>query len=140
MNHRHWQANLPAPFSPHIPNANGRSIPEPHLQFIISWLFEASLFTVWLSISSTPCRCPHTATEKHTATCKRCIYAYWLNGTVTRPPQRSRLTRAPNEQSDQAAEARSHSFCQFTRVRLQLKGDSECWARSLPTAHFKWHW
>lgn len=137
MNHRHWQPNLPAPFSLHIPNANGGSIPGPHLQFIISWLFAVTLFTVWLSISSAACRCPLSA-EKHNL--RRWIYAYWLNGAVTRPPQRSRLTRAPKGQSEQEAEAWSRWFCQHTCVKLQLKGDSECWARSLPTAHFKCHW
>lgn len=140
MNHRHWQPTLPAPFSPHIPNANGGSIPGSHLQFIISWLFEATLFTVRLSISSTSRRCPHCCRK----TCdhpQHCIYAYWLNGAITPPPQRSRLTSALKDQTDRAAaEAWSHSLCQHTCVKLQLKGDSKRWARSLPTAHFKCHW
>lgn len=36
-------------------------------------------------------------------TCKHCIYAYWLNGTITKAQWRSRLTRAPKEQSEWAS-------------------------------------
>lgn len=86
MNHRHWQPNPPATSSPHIPNANGGSILGPHLQFIISWLFEATLFTVRLSIS-TERRCPHCCRETHDDL-HHCIYAYWLNGTITKHPGR----------------------------------------------------
>lgn len=105
MNHRHWQPNprsSTAPFSQHIPNANGGSIPGPHLQFIISWLFETTLFTVGLSIS-TESRCPHSCRVTHDNR-QLCIYAYWLNGTITRTRWRSRLTRPRKEQSERASD------------------------------------
>lgn len=138
MNHRHWQPNPPAPSSPHIPNANGGSIPEPHLQFIISWLFGATLFTVWLSIS-TECRCPHRgkANTRRAAALDLCLLAKWHHN---RAPAEVKVNQGSGRTGRASGGGARPVSPAHVCERLQLKGDSERRARSLPTARFKCHW
>lgn len=128
MNHRHWQPRPPAhlPFSPHIPNANPGSIPRLHLQFIISWLFEVTLFTVGLSII-TSCRC-HGQTDEDP---KHCIYSHWLSDRTTRPSVGVKVNRGSTTTGSPSIRGvKMEGFSLCTRA-------AERWQQSAGPDHFR---
>lgn len=118
MNHRHWHPDPhPSHVSPHILNANGWSIARLHLQFIISWLFEGTLFTVWLSIS-TQRVCP----QRNKLGLQHCICPYW-HRNVARGRGRG-LPGAPQNQTDGATKAQTRLRC---RCEATCEASAERW-------------